>query len=135
MHSLYLNRPNLQHLLLFRRLSCSYVSRTVSRKFSVASSPRHVTHNQDSVRRSYLYVPASSDRMLEKSLTTNSDIIIYDLEDSVSPNEKDNARLRLHNFLTVSRPQLEALVSQIRSMLISFISGETYQIPNELPSV
>ena len=55
------------------------------------------------LRRSYLYVPASSDRMLEKSITTGSDVIIYDLEDSVSPVplDKANARRRLKKFLEV----------------------------------
>ena len=55
------------------------------------------------LRRSYLYVPASSDRMLEKSITTGSDVIIYDLEDSVSPVHlgKANARDRLKKFLGV----------------------------------
>ena len=55
------------------------------------------------LRRSYLYVPASSDRMLEKSITTGSDVIIYDLEDSVSPVplDKANARGRLKKFLEV----------------------------------
>jgi len=40
--------------------------------------------------------------MLEKSLTTASDIIIYDLEDSVppSPEHKNNARSRLIDFLS-----------------------------------
>ncbi|KAF7965642.1 hypothetical protein HWV62_42428 [Athelia sp. TMB] len=39
--------------------------------------------------------------MLEKSLSTKSDVIIYDLEDSVPPstNDKDAARKRLKNFL------------------------------------
>jgi citrate lyase subunit beta-like protein len=41
--------------------------------------------------------------MLQKSLTTTSDIIIYDLEDSVPPGttDKDSARERLKEFLTV----------------------------------
>ena len=58
------------------------------------------------LRRSYLYVPSTSDRMLDKSLVTNSDVIIYDLEDSVppSPTDKTNARIRLSNFLLV-RPR------------------------------
>lgn len=53
------------------------------------------------VKRSYLYVPSSSDRFLEKSLAVTSDVIIYDLEDSVSPAnaDKENARNRLHAFL------------------------------------
>lgn len=41
--------------------------------------------------------------MLDKSLSTPSDVIIYDLEDSVppSPHDKDSARQRLSTFLSV----------------------------------
>jgi malate synthase len=58
-----------------------------------------------SLSRSYLYVPASSDRMLEKAMTTGSDVIIYDLEDSISPvpEDKASARRRLSKFLLVRR--------------------------------
>jgi citrate lyase subunit beta-like protein len=41
--------------------------------------------------------------MLQKSLGTGSDVIIYDLEDSVapSPDDKANARANLKKFLKV----------------------------------
>ncbi|KAJ7043912.1 Pyruvate/Phosphoenolpyruvate kinase-like domain-containing protein [Mycena alexandri] len=54
-----------------------------------------------SLKRSYLYVPSSSDRMLEKSLSTNSDMIVLDLEDSVPPSAADKiaSRTRLSDFL------------------------------------
>ena len=77
---------------------------------SVRIPVHHVTRklntqaaNAGSLRRSYLYVPSSSDRMLEKSLSTKSDVIIYDLEDSVPPStkDKDAARKRLKDFLGV----------------------------------
>jgi citrate lyase subunit beta-like protein len=44
--------------------------------------------------------------MLQKSLVTGSDVIIYDLEDSVAPSEegKNDARERLVKFLTVRLP-------------------------------
>ncbi|KZT73832.1 beta subunit of citrate lyase [Daedalea quercina L-15889] len=60
------------------------------------------------LNRSYLYVPAASERMLQKSLVTNSDIIIYDLEDSVPPTktDKEGARERLVQFLC-SKPKTE----------------------------
>ncbi|RDB17841.1 Citrate lyase subunit beta-like protein, mitochondrial [Hypsizygus marmoreus] len=53
------------------------------------------------LRPSYLYVPTSSDRMLGKSLSSPSDVIIYDLEDGVPPlpADKSNARERLKDFL------------------------------------
>ena len=42
--------------------------------------------------------------MLNKSLSTQSDIIVYDLEDSVPPTvaDKDGARSRLAAFLQAS---------------------------------
>lgn len=48
-------------------------------------------------------VPAASERMLQKSLTTTSDVIIYDLEDSVPPTktDKEGARERLARFFQV----------------------------------
>lgn len=64
------------------------------------------TLNTDDIltlRRSYLYVPSSSDRMLEKTKSSPSDVFIYDLEDSISPvpADKANARARLRGFLSV----------------------------------
>lgn len=44
------------------------------------------------LRRSLLYVPASSIKMLNKAETIVSDAVILDLEDSVSPSEKTKAR-------------------------------------------
>jgi len=43
-------------------------------------------------RRSLLYMPASNSRALEKSIDLPADVLIFDLEDSVSPEKKDLAR-------------------------------------------
>jgi citrate lyase subunit beta/citryl-CoA lyase len=48
--------------------------------------------NRISLRRSLLYVPGSSLKMIAKSLEVEADGIIFDLEDSVSWQEKENAR-------------------------------------------
>ncbi|KAH8080541.1 Pyruvate/Phosphoenolpyruvate kinase-like domain-containing protein [Filobasidium floriforme] len=48
---------------------------------------------------SLLYVPASSDKFLQKSLGSDSSTIVYDLEDSVHETAKDSARERLSKFL------------------------------------
>ncbi|KAL7629216.1 hypothetical protein AAE478_000736 [Parahypoxylon ruwenzoriense] len=58
------------------------------------------------LRRALLYVPASSPRMLTKSLGLTSDNITYDLEDSVTPSAKPKARdaLRSHLANLTSRP-------------------------------
>ena len=73
--------------------------RLLLRKFSTMKAPIP----SSTLRRSYLYVPSSSDKMLEKTKTSDSDIFVYDLEDSVAPNTNDKvtARERLKAFLTV----------------------------------
>jgi len=44
------------------------------------------------IRRSVLYVPGNNQRALEKSRTLSADCVVYDLEDSVGPQAKDEAR-------------------------------------------
>lgn len=43
-------------------------------------------------RRSVLYMPAANERALEKAKTISTDALIFDLEDAVSPDAKDQAR-------------------------------------------
>ncbi|CCF49429.1 hypothetical protein NDA11_003214 [Ustilago hordei] len=43
-------------------------------------------------RRSMLYVPGSSEKMIKKSQSSSSDTIIFDLEDSVAAHKKGSAR-------------------------------------------
>ncbi|KAF8195490.1 Pyruvate/Phosphoenolpyruvate kinase-like domain-containing protein [Pholiota molesta] len=75
-----------------------------------------LTTKPTSLTRSYLYVPTSSDRMLEKSISTGSDVIIYDLEDSVSPAPEDKltARTRLKKFLEEQQERLKSLHVAVR---------------------
>ena len=44
------------------------------------------------LQRSELAVPGSSPQMFEKALNSNADYIFLDLEDAVSPNDKESAR-------------------------------------------
>ena len=48
----------------------------------------------DRLRRSLLYVPASSEGMLGKAGSRGADVLIVDLEDGVLPKAKDEARAR-----------------------------------------
>src|SRR5262245_57150358 len=43
-------------------------------------------------RRSALYVPGANTRAIEKARTLATDVVIFDLEDSVAPEQKDTAR-------------------------------------------
>lgn len=51
------------------------------------------------LRRSLLYVPGSSLKKMNKALSLNADSIIFDLEDSVSLQEKDQARKNVAEFI------------------------------------
>lgn len=51
------------------------------------------------MNRSYLFVPADSERKLAKATAAGADALILDLEDSVAPAEKSGARKLAANFL------------------------------------
>lgn len=50
-------------------------------------------------KRSYLFVPAISEKMMGKAVSSNADSVIFDLEDAVAINEKEIARERAKNYL------------------------------------
>ncbi|RMZ87219.1 hypothetical protein DV736_g5561, partial [Chaetothyriales sp. CBS 134916] len=56
------------------------------------------------LRRSLLYVPGSSQRFLDKSRSLTADCIAYDLEDSVTPGRKAEARTLVRKALDQDRP-------------------------------
>lgn len=64
--------------------------------------------------RSVLYVPALNEKAMRKSATLAVDAIIFDLEDSVFPEQKAQARSRLAEFLTQERDQFQAKYLAIR---------------------
>lgn len=49
-------------------------------------------------RRSVLYVPASSTKALTKVASLNADAVIFDLEDAVAPEAKEDAREALRDY-------------------------------------
>lgn len=49
-------------------------------------------------------VPGSSQKMLDKTKALTADCVAYDLEDSVTPNRKGEARSNLRRFLEQPRP-------------------------------
>ena len=53
--------------------------------------------------RSLLFVPADSDRKLEKSLSSGADAVILDLEDSISAAARPAARERARHFIDHTR--------------------------------
>lgn len=54
------------------------------------------------MNRSYLFVPADSERKLAKATAAGADALILDLEDAVAPEEKPGARILATEFLQSS---------------------------------
>jgi citrate lyase subunit beta/citryl-CoA lyase len=64
--------------------------------------------------RSWLFVPADSEKKIAKALDSNADAIIFDLEDSVAPANKSAARDILKNLpQRTERPQLWVRINPI----------------------
>ncbi|KAF1944144.1 beta subunit of citrate lyase [Clathrospora elynae] len=71
------------------------------------------------IRRACMYVPSSSKRMLEKSFAMTADNVTYDLEDSVAPHMKAEARSNLRDILNRQRPK------NIKEMCVRINSVDT----------
>jgi citrate lyase subunit beta-like protein len=74
--------------------------------------------------------------MLQKSLQTKSDVIIYDLEDSVAPADKRVARDRLANFLstTAGLPEPERIAVRLNSVNTNHFHDDIVQAM-KIPSI
>ena len=62
------------------------------------------------MKRSYLFVPATSSKMFDKALGSEADCVIFDLEDAVAITEKHNARERAKNYLQNNQPSKEVFI-------------------------
>lgn len=71
----------------------------------------NATTNDNPVWRSLLYVPVNVDRYVDKAHTRGADGVILDLEDSVTPSEKDHARTLIQEAaMKVARNGADVLV-------------------------
>ncbi len=53
---------------------------------------------------SYLFVPGSRPERFDKALAAGADVVIIDLEDAVSPSDKDSARVAVAGWLSAEKP-------------------------------
>ncbi|KAJ3951512.1 hypothetical protein N0V92_012075 [Colletotrichum tropicale] len=89
------------------------------------------------IRRALLYVPSSSEKMLTKSLGLKSDNVTYDLEDSVTPSLKAQARGQLRSFLsnqTSRPPSISELAVRINAVETKFALDDLTTL-GSLPNV
>ena len=82
-------------------------------QFAVVNGWREGCHMDGNLRRSLLAVPASSEKMIEKSKGLACDQILFDLEDSVAPSEKASARANLIKLFS-SKPAFRARYISVR---------------------
>ncbi len=52
---------------------------------------------------SYLFVPGSRPERFDKAMAAGADVVIIDLEDAVSPVEKDSARAAVASWLSAEK--------------------------------
>lgn len=75
-------------------------------------------------RRSVLYVPAANRKAMDKAVTLSADAVIFDLEDAVAPEAKDEARqLLAEHFAAAPRTNRERVI-RVNAATTSFGSGD-----------
>ncbi|KKZ62444.1 citrate lyase subunit beta-like protein [[Emmonsia] crescens] len=86
------------------------------------------------LRRALLYVPGSSQRMLDKSRSLVADCVAYDLEDSVTPTKKAEARTLIRNTIDQPMPtgikERAVRINSVSSGLALADLVEVLQSPN-----
>ncbi|PGH20714.1 hypothetical protein AJ80_03474 [Polytolypa hystricis UAMH7299] len=81
------------------------------------------------LRRSLLYVPGSSQRMLDKSRSLVADCIAYDLEDSVTPSRKADARILVRNAIDQPLPsEIKERAVRINSVSSGLALGDLTEV-------
>ena len=68
------------------------------------------------LRRSVLYVPGNKPRALEKSLGLAADCVVYDLEDSVGPGDKWQARENVIQTLSLGNPRRQERIVRVNGL-------------------
>lgn len=68
------------------------------------------------LRRSLLYIPGSSQKMISKAQTITADAVIFDLEDAVSISEKDQARDNVTRALSEMKNSGKEIIVRINAM-------------------
>ncbi|KAL6716021.1 hypothetical protein ACLMJK_006983 [Lecanora helva] len=87
--------------------------------------------SQTALRRALLYVPGSSQKMLKKVQELTADCIAYDLEDSVTPGRKEEARSNIRHSLEQSRPAgIRECAVRINAVASGFASNDLAAVVN-----
>jgi citrate lyase subunit beta/citryl-CoA lyase len=75
-------------------------------------------------RRSVLFVPGSNQRALNKSLRLNSDVVIMDLEDSVSSSQLEISRRQIQDTMNIGKPAGREYLVRVNSVDTPWCSSD-----------
>jgi citrate lyase subunit beta / citryl-CoA lyase len=92
------------------------------------------TLNQKSIRRSLLYVPGSSEKMIKKALDLLADSIILDLEDAVSLTEKALARQNVKLYISHFKARGKEVIVRINDVKTTDGVLDLEAIVEEMPN-
>ncbi|MGZ9812190.1 HpcH/HpaI aldolase/citrate lyase family protein [Pseudoroseicyclus sp. H15] len=84
-------------------------------------------------RRSALYIPASKPRAMEKARELPCDVVIFDLEDAVSPEEKPAARENLAEALEAAGYGRRELMVRINALSSEWGAGDAEALARMAP--
>jgi citrate lyase subunit beta / citryl-CoA lyase len=90
--------------------------------------------NQKSIRRSLLYVPGSSEKMIKKALDLQADSIILDLEDAVSLTEKALARQNVKLYISHFKARGKEVIVRINDVKTTDGVLDLEAIVEEMPN-
>ena len=90
--------------------------------------------NLKSIRRSLLYVPGSSEKMIKKALNLSADSIILDLEDAVSLSEKSLARSIVKGYISQFKKINKEVIVRINDIKTQLGVLDLEAIIEELPN-
>ncbi|HKL47037.1 MAG TPA: CoA ester lyase [Candidatus Izemoplasmatales bacterium] len=81
--------------------------------------------------RSLLFIPGNNPSMLQNADIFTSDAIIFDLEDAVSINEKDNARNLVETYLLTNKILPKHIVLRVNPVNTEFIDDDLDLLRNQ----
>ena len=87
------------------------------------------------MRRSMLFMPGNTPNMLVNAAYLGADSIIFDLEDAVSPAEKDAARILIRNTIRYMDFQNQEIIVRINSIDTTFWQADIDAVVPEKPNL
>ncbi|MCL2322018.1 MAG: CoA ester lyase [Oscillospiraceae bacterium] len=84
----------------------------------------------EKINRSFLFIPANNPGMIQNAFIFDADVIIFDLEDAVSFEEKDSARILLREFLKINKESSSEIIVRINSLETSLGLLDMEEISN-----